>query len=253
MSDTAVMTQEPEELVAAGVDGCRSGWIAALALRQVDGRLTTSLRRFGTIDELAAWRGALNHEIFATIDVPIGLPETTGFRSCDQEARRRLGERRSSVFMPPGRYLLAASDHTEARRLVEERRREDPGAKGIGAQAWGIVPKIREVDEFLQSKPEHQRWLLEVHPEVCFLAWSGRILHSKHSAVGQVQRFCIVRHEFPDTEHAILEDLNATDKVDLTDVLDAYAALWTALRRTKEEHKVLAEEPLHSIVAKMTV
>ncbi len=58
--------------------------------------------------------------------------------------------------MPPGRYLLAARDHIEARRLVEGRRREEPDVKGIGAQAWGIVPKIREVNELLQVKPEHQ-------------------------------------------------------------------------------------------------
>ncbi len=95
----------------------------------------------------------MDDEVFVTIDVPIGLPESTRFRRCDEEARRRLRERRSSVFMPPGRYLLAAKDHAEARRLVEERRSDEPDARGIGARAWDIVPKIREVDELLRAGP----------------------------------------------------------------------------------------------------
>lgn len=247
------MAQGIGKLVAAGVDGCRSGWIAALAFRQADGRLTTSLKHFRTISELAAWRKEGSDEIFVTIDVPIGLPETTRFRSCDQEARRRLGERRSSVFMPPGRYLLTARNHAEARQLVEVRRRAKPDTRGIGAQAWGIVPKIREVDEFLRVDLARQRWLIEVHPEVCFLDWRGRVLPGKQSAPGQIERLKLTRTAFPDVERAILQDLDATNKVDLTDVLDAYAALRTALRRTKEEHEVLAEETLQGIVARMTV
>lgn len=247
------MTQGTRKLIAAGVDGCRSGWIAAFAVRQTEGRFTTSLKHFRTISELAAWREENSDETFVAIDVPIGLPETTRFRSCDQEARRCLGERRSSVFMPPGRYLLTASDHDEARQLVEERRRAEPNTRGIGAQAWGIVPKIREVDEFLQVDLERQRWLVEVHPEVCFLDWCGRVLPGKQSATGQIERLDLVRTEFPDVERAILEDLDAANKVDLTDVLDAYAALRTALRRTDEEHKVLAQETLQGIVARMTV
>jgi predicted RNase H-like nuclease len=155
--------------------------------------------------------------------------------------------------MPPGRYLLAARDHAEARRLVEERRVDEPLTKGIGAQAWGIVPKIREVDAFLQVKPESQEWLQEVHPEVCFLVWSGSVLRGKQSAVGQVERFKLVREGFPDVERAILKDLNPTEKVDLTDVLDAYAALWTALRWAADEHETLTEETLGTLRAKMIV
>ncbi|MGH3145857.1 MAG: DUF429 domain-containing protein, partial [Rubrobacter sp.] len=144
-------------------------------------------------------------------------------------------------------------DHTEARRLVDERRAQEPSTKGIGAQAWGIVPKIREVDELLQIEPEYQEWVQEVHPEVCFLAWSGRLMHGKQSAAGQVERFKLVREQFPDVERAVLEDLGSIGKVDLTDVLDAYAALWTALRRAKDEHETLPEEILDGFRANMIV
>lgn len=157
------------------------------------------------------------------------------------------------VFMLPGRYLLAARDHTEARRSVDEHRAEEPATKGIGARAWGIVPKIREVDELLQAEPEYQEWLQEVHPELCFLVWSGRLLRGKQSAAGQVERFKLVREQFPDVERKILEDLSSIGKVDLTDVLDAYAALWAALRRVKDEHEILAEETLDGLRADMIV
>jgi predicted RNase H-like nuclease len=237
--------------IAVGVDGCKSGWIAAYCSSQ--GEATTSLRHFRTVDDLALWRDKMDDEVFVTIDIPIGLPESTKFRRCDEEARRRLGERRNAVFMPPGRYLLAARDHAEARQLVKERKREEPEARGIGARAWGLVPKIREVDEFLHVRPEHQEWLLEVHPEVCFLEWSGHLLRGKHSAVGQIERLRLVRKEFPHVERAILKDLDATDKVDLTDVLDAHAALWTALRRATNEHETLAEETLGGLRARMIV
>lgn len=238
--------------VAVGIDGCRSGWIAALALQGDDG-LATLLKHFSNVSELATWRESLDDEVFVTIDVPIGLPESTRFRCCDEEARLRLRERRSSVFMPPGRYLLAAKDHVEARQLVERHRAEKPDTKGIGAQAWGIVPKIREVDELLQAKPEYQEWLQEVHPEVCFLEWSDRLLPAKKSAIGQVERLKLVREKFPDVESVILQDPDLTRKVDLTDVLDAYAALWTALRRTKDEHEALEEEILDGLRASMIV
>lgn len=212
--------------IAVGVDGCRSGWIAALSLDTRAGRRTTTLKHFTTVRDSASWRESLDDRVFVAIDVPIGISESTRYRRCDVEARSRLGERRSSVFMPPGRYLLEATDYAEARRLVEERRRDEPGANGIGARAWGIVPKIREADELLHAEAECKSWLLEVHPELCFFAWSdNRPLRGKRTAGGQVQRLGLVRRTFPDVECSILEDLGSAAKVDLTDIPDAYAAL----------------------------
>ena len=43
-----------------------------------------------------------------TTSPPIGLAAETGLRACDAQAAARLGPRRSSVFQPPGRHLLAA-------------------------------------------------------------------------------------------------------------------------------------------------
>jgi predicted RNase H-like nuclease len=45
--------------------------------------------------------------VAAGIDIPIGLT-ASGPRSCDLEARRLLGPRRSSVFPAPAREVLRA-------------------------------------------------------------------------------------------------------------------------------------------------
>ena len=92
-------------------------------------------------------------------------------------------------------------------------------------------------------------------PRFCFLNWSGRLLRGKKSATGQIERLKLVREKFPDVERVILEDPSSIDKVDLTDALDAYAALWTALRWEKDKHETLTlvDEILDGLRAGMIV
>jgi len=72
----------------------------------------------------------------------MGLTEEGGFRDCDREARKRLGERRSTVFAPPGRYLLeAGTTYRTVRDLVEERRRAEGAERvpGVSAQSAALI------------------------------------------------------------------------------------------------------------------
>ena len=94
------------------------------------------------------------------IDIPIGLPDS-GSRRCDIEARKMIGERRSSVFPAPVRGLLGAATYEEA----VARSRAIHG-KSLSKQAFAILPKIEEVDRLMT--PERQCHLVEVHPEACF-------------------------------------------------------------------------------------
>jgi threonine dehydratase len=247
------VTHKPEVPLAVGVDGCKGGWIAALCYRQSTGEYTTSLKLFNNVIQLAAWRDKLAGEPPVTIDVPIGLPEVVRFRLPDKEERTRLGPRRDAVFMPPGRYLLEARNYAEVRRLVDERRSKEGLTRGLSAHAAGILPKIREVHEFVRTRADTQKWLFEVHPEVCFRVWAGRNLHAKRSAAGALDRLALVRRMFPDAELVIRQHPFGSQDADLTDVLDTYAALWTALRMVRQEHKILAQETLHGIIASMIV
>jgi predicted RNase H-like nuclease len=109
------VTAERERLLAVGVDGAPRGWVAACCFGEnadvsaISRR--TEPRFFSSIEALADWRDKQPGGQHAPvgIDIPIGLPETVFFRPCDRHAREILGERRSSVFHPPGRYLLAAA------------------------------------------------------------------------------------------------------------------------------------------------
>lgn len=218
---------------AIGVDGARGGW--AMACLAADG--STRLALAADIAEVARRRGRAT----VAIDVPIGLPDSVDFRPCDAEARTLLGRRASCVFTPPARYLLpAAGDYGAMRALVADRRRHDPAAKGLSAQAAGIARKVAEVDRFARERPCSEAWLFECHPELSFRALGGGApLAPKRSPAGRAHRSALVGQAFPDA----LERLAAAGwpirDVAPADLLDAYAALTTAVRCARGEHREL--------------
>ena len=69
--------------------------------------------------------------------------------------------------------------------------------KKLSVFAWGIVPKIREIDDAIT--PDHQKWTYEVHPEVCFWALSGGspMQHRKKLQDGADERLALLRTVFP--------------------------------------------------------
>lgn len=160
------------------------------------------------------------------LDIPIGLPEI-GSRACDLQARKLLGRgRASSVFPAPIRPLLAASSHREAsdiRYAVEGKR--------LPIQAWAIVPKIREVDEFLRADVGARGRVHEVHPEVCFYYMGGArpMPVAKKKLAGREQRAALLRAHFGGVIDAALADRRRLGCA-ADDILDAFAGLWTARR-----------------------
>jgi predicted RNase H-like nuclease len=156
-----------------GVDGCHGGWIAVTIEGPV--RRCELLRRFADIERLSADR--------VLVDMPIGLPES-GYRDCDVEARKMLGDARSRVFLGARRRLLSflPVGYAEANSWA----RAD-NEKGISRQLWCILPKIADVDAFVT--PEKQAWLLEAHPELTFQRFNGESLpFSKKKPAGRRQR-----------------------------------------------------------------
>ena len=238
-------------LLALGVDGARRGWVVAAA--------TTSGTRtalFADVAELAAWRGEQpgGDEAPVAIDIPIGLPEEVGLRECDVEARALLGTRRSTVFSPPGRFLLeavsAAPLYPRVQELVAKR-----GGPGLSRQAAGLLPKIDEVDRFLRADRSRAAWLFEVHPELCFREMTAGVPPPpKGTAAGLTQRLALVGRHFADAPLRIEWD-EAARRAGLADLLDAYAALWTALRRRKGKARTIGtgEDPLIGVPMRMTI
>src|SRR5271165_5860112 len=129
----------------AGVDGTPGGWAVVLSEQ---GR--HSVRKVVALSEIFGWSTKLD---IVAVDVPIGLRDAyqTGGRDCDIEARRQLRPKRgSSVFPAPVRSVLEARCFDEACSL--SRASGSPG-KAISIQAFAILPKIREVDGLLRSRP----------------------------------------------------------------------------------------------------
>jgi predicted RNase H-like nuclease len=119
------------------------------------------------------------------VDIPIGLSDS-GPRKCDEEARRLLGERRSSVFPAPLRPVLGARSYEAA--LARSRK---ASGVGLSKQAWNLVPKITEVDRLLD--PTRQGRIFEVHPEAAFAAIHGvPMAHAKKTRAGRDERLAVL-------------------------------------------------------------
>lgn len=161
-----------------GVDGCRGGWLAAIIEHRRLG--TTVYPDLATLDQAIGCRCAT-----ILIDMPIGLPHLHyPVRSCDQQARQRLGPRRSSVFSPPARAAIAEPDYARACQI-----NQTITGRRFSRQAWNIVPKIRELDQWLARRPASHPMIAEAHPEVCFASLAGRAMaHPKRKPDGRAER-----------------------------------------------------------------
>ena len=206
-----------------GVDGCRAGWLAIAAAAEGPD-VNVQLH-----EDAAALVAAKGWQLMA-IDIPIGLPEQ-GSRACDQEARRLLGARRSSVFPAPIRAVLAAGSHEEACKISRQLQ-----GKGISCQSFNILAKIRSIDELLQIDKALAQRIQEVHPELIFQQWNGGrpMEHGKKTAQGQQERLQLVETEFPGA-WALIRSLYRRSAVADDDILDALAALHTARRLQRGE------------------
>ena len=214
-------------LLVLGADGCRGGgW--AMAVVDAEGVLSwewadDTAALLARVDELEADAVAL--------DVPIGLPALGSTRVCDGLARRRLAGRRSSVFAAPPREVLGCASYAEARPL----------APSLTAQAFGLVPRVREVDGLLRARgPRVHERVVECHPEVVFaLLSAGRgVLPAKTTAPDALQRLGLL-------QEALDQELpgDAPGGAGIDDVLDAAACAVTALRWARGEAEVLGGEP----------
>jgi predicted RNase H-like nuclease len=215
------------EIIAAGIDGCRAGWVAAIA----HGDMTTEVRRFADLEAVIRWRDRQSGAVIVGVDVPMGLPARAGPRACDRDARRELGPRWMCVFAPPDRELLGL-DFAHAREIVHRRRRADPTGEHpvMTHQTINIAPKIAEADRVLRAEPRRQEWLLEVHPELSFRALAGATLEPKRTSAGAAARLVLVAEHFPDAPRRLGARTWSPSEVARDDLLDAYAVLWTALR-----------------------
>jgi predicted RNase H-like nuclease len=220
--------------VVAGVDGCRSGWIAIV--RNFD----TGVMCPHVFENLSVLLEGAERPTVIAIDIPIGLTDDAR-RRCDTEARKVLGWPRSaSVFSAPTRPVLACSGWPEANEMQKRL-----CGRGMSQQSWGIAKKIGEVDDLMSRQPEARRRFWEVHPEVSFWAWQGRAMeHSKKTAPGRERRRQLVASHFGSNAERDVRNGHLVKQVGHDDILDTFAALWTAERIYRGAHDTLPEDPV---------
>jgi len=220
----------------AGVDGTPGGW--AVLITDVDRAVIHKITSMFEIFNIASDLNVI------AIDVPIGLLDSyrAGGRICDRAARQVLGPpRASSVFPAPVRGVLAAGTWQEASEIS---RASAPNGRGISKQTFAIVPKIKEVDELLQTRHELRPLLREIHPELCFCELVGRPMsYRKGSSAGRQERRLALKSVF--TELDLIEKSGVDQAIPIEDIFDATIACWSAMRLANGEARSLpAEVPL---------
>jgi predicted RNase H-like nuclease len=219
----------------AGVDGCRAGWVVALA--QYD-TATLTIRGFQLCHRFDDVLALQPRSDVIAVDIPIGLLDEPqpGGRDCDRQARRLLGHRASCVFSPPCRRILQATHYDQVRD------------HGMSRQAFGILPKIREVDRLVT--PAWQEIIHEAHPELAFLSLTGNVMQlNKKTLAGRSARLqalgkaplaplCNIRPVFRRALKTFKRSQVAPD-----DLLDASVLLWTAYRIVRHQ---ASRVPIHT-------
>ena len=218
-----------------GLDWAGKGWFGVIL--HDDGGWETDL--FPSVFSLWKYHSDATN-VF--VDIPIGLP-SEGRRLCDRKAKERLRGDHGSVFYTPVREAVYEGNIEEAKQINER------AGFSIQNQAWSIVPRIREVDEFLDTYPSARDRLVETHPELCFYALNGRTTldAGKRTDEGIKRRRALLAAEHPEAG-AIYEESVArfteppyaplVSGVD--DILDAFVAAVTA-RRAPEGVSTLPE------------
>ncbi len=220
----------------AGADACRAGWFVVLRNIRTD---ETRSRRVPDADSLLSLEEA---PCIIAVDMVIGIPEEAveGGRDCDRAARSLLGwPKSSSVFSPPSRSALSAPSYQEA---LERNRASGTDRVGLSKQTYNLIPKMHALDEALRSRDSVQD-VYEVHPECSFCEMNGGqpVEASKHTSKGEQERMLLLaEHGFSNVQGAVT--MHRSGEIQTNDILDAFAAAWTATRIYRGTARRLPED-----------
>lgn len=217
-----------------GIDGCRAGWFF-VCLDEQDGH------SFGVLSAIGQLADHLSRVETVLIDIPIGLRrEHPEERLCDKAARSVLGRTRaSSVFPAPSRCTLARDRYEDA----SARNRVCTG-RGLSRQTFAILPKIREVDDFLRGATERLK-VREMHPEVAFWALNSRTSMSfnKRTREGCEERLALLRKYEPGAREIVGSALQRYRRAEVArdDIVDALVG--AVLSRHAQSLRTFPETP----------
>ncbi len=199
-----------------GVDGCAGGWIAAIL---ENGKLRHE--RYPSLRELTKRCPGFRCLL---IDMVIGLRNSPQQLRPDDLARKELGLRGSTIFPVPSRAAVYAENEEEQKKanLLTL-------GKSLSRQTINLIPKIRELDEFLEENPAYRNCVFESHPELDFARLNGSVLMSrKKEEDGIHERVAVLRKHLPNLSVEALRSLAKVLKCKIDDGVDATCLAVTA-------------------------
>ncbi len=216
-----------------GIDGCKKGWFYF-------GLDDFNNYSFGVSPVFSECQNIINNAEIVLVDIPIGLREIdTKERLCDLEARKVLGNRRSSVFPPPSRLALKHQDFN----LASDVNFKFTG-KRLSKQSFAIMKKINQVDEFVRLTVRQGK-IREIHPEVCFWALNGKkpMIFNKKKPEGIRERTLLLKQFYCNTERLIDESKTKFLRKDvaLDDIIDALVG--AIMAKNKNNLRTLPAKP----------
>jgi len=228
------LTSNSDASVLIGIDGCSGGWICAANQNGI-----LSVNQFDCIAKLFDTYSNLD---LALIDMPVGLPsnkEQERLRP-DSFARKMIKERTSTIFPVPCRQAVYA-------KTISDAYSENVRALGkkFTPPTAGILPKMREVDNFLQHHKEYHTKLFESHPEVCFAALNEKtVLSKKNTVEGQRERLQILARYKCTVEESFVGELSVKLHCAKDDIIDAICLSVTAEMAYWGNYRTLPEQPV---------
>ena len=212
-----------------GIDGCKSGWIAISSYP-----FFFKKAKVNYINDLKDLKLLFPDSSIFLIDIPIGLKNTRKSRLCDLHARKFLGLRKSSIFIPPCKDALLKDSYEEANETNKFKT-----GKGLSKQAWFLSKKIKEAERQIKSGTQ----LKEGHPECSFTTLMGSSPRaSKKTLKGLFERInALTKLGFNlcDLAYQLSTPVDAA----ADDLLDAAALCWSASRLATGQGKTIPEIP----------
>lgn len=190
--EEAESTLPNSPFLSIGIDGCKGKWLSvAISHAGFEVNLFDNIREVCEHYERAD---------SILIDMPIGLPECANHMRPDAELRKALKGKASSVFNVPCRQEVYQTEYEKASATNHEIM-----GKKLSKQSFAILPKIKEVDLFLQTNPAWKNRLLESHPEYCFALLNAGlpVIENKQTDEGMIKRISLLEQYYPNSRELL--------------------------------------------------
>lgn len=214
--EAAAADRMRKDVLTIGVDGCRGGWIAAVFERG-----EFRIERYDNMEKLTAAYPVFDAFL---IDMVIGFPSNVDDVRPDSFARKIIAQRASTIFAVPSRQAVYETEK-EAQIAANLAALN----KSLAVQIRAIIPKMRELDEFLNVHEEYKNVIRESHPEVCFCRLNGSVVMSRKCEPDGFQERCTILQKYiPELESENIQRTAKRLRCNVDDIVDEVCLMVTA-------------------------